>query len=77
MGLLLVVWICSLPFIGLVIAPLFGGQTAVSVAVALLAVMLILCWGRCIPMVVQQYRQRKQGSSPDNVSCELHGGSHE
>ena len=40
MGLILVVWLCALPFIGLLIIPLFGVKAAVVVAASLLIAML-------------------------------------
>lgn len=58
MGLALAVWICALPFIGLLIAPIFGAQTAITVAIASLIVMLILCWGRCILSIVRLFADR-------------------
>jgi len=53
MGLVLAVWICTLPFVGLLVAPIFGAQTAITVAIASLIGMLILCWGRCILNVIR------------------------
>lgn len=77
MGLLLAVWICTLPFIGLLIAPLFGVQTAATIAVALLIVMLIICWGSCIPMAVREYRKWKSRRSSSSSLLELNGGNDE
>ena len=77
MGLLLAVWICTLPLIGLVIAPLFGVQTAAIIAVILLIVMLVICWGRCIPMAVREYREWKSRRSSSSSPRELKAGSHE
>ena len=77
MSLLLAVWICTLPFIGLLIAPLFGVQTAATIAVALLIIMLIICWGSCIPMVVQEYRERNQGHSSNNLLRRVKEARHE
>jgi hypothetical protein len=53
MGLVLAVWICILPFVGLLVAPIFGAQTAITVAIASLIAMLILCWGRCILNIIR------------------------
>jgi hypothetical protein len=61
MGLILVVWLCALPFIGLLIVPLFGVKAAVVVAVMLLIAMLVYCWGNCIPQVVAFYREKLRG----------------
>lgn len=60
MGLILVVWLCALPFIGLVIVPLFGGKVAVIVAALLLIAMLLYCWGYCIPQMAQFYKEKLQ-----------------
>ncbi len=57
MGLILVVWLCALPFIGLLIVPFFGMKAAVIVGALLLIAMLIYCWGSCIPRVVQFYKE--------------------
>ncbi len=77
MGLLLAVWLCTLPFIALVIAPLFGVPAATIIAVMLLIVMLVVCWGRCIPMAVREYREWKSRRSSSNSSRKLKGGSYE
>jgi hypothetical protein len=61
MGLILVVWLCTLPFIGLLIIPLFGVKAAVVVAASLLIAMLVYCWGNCIPQVVRFYREKFWG----------------
>jgi len=58
MGLAFAVWICTLPLIGLVIAPVFGPQTAIAIAVASLIGMLILCWWNCILRLIQRFRNR-------------------
>lgn len=58
MGLILVVWLCALPFIGLLVVPFFGMKAAVIVGALLLIAMLIYCWGSCIPRVVQFYKER-------------------
>ena len=58
MGLILVVWLCALPFIGLVVVPLFGVKAAVVVAALLLIAMFVYCWGNCIPQVVRFYREK-------------------
>lgn len=55
MGLVFAVWICTLPLMGLVIAPVFGAQTALTIAIASLIGMLILCWGTCILRLIQRF----------------------
>ena len=58
MGLTLTMWLCTLPLIAFVVAPLFGGQAAISVAIGLLIIMLAFCWLSCVPKVVQAYREK-------------------
>ncbi len=58
MGLELVVWLCTLPFVALLIASLFGVKTAAVVALLLLIAMLVYCWGNCIPLVVQFCKEK-------------------
>ena len=59
MGLTLTMWICTLPLVAFVVAPLFGGQAAISVAIGLLIIMLVFCWLSCVPKVVQAYREQR------------------
>lgn len=47
MALMIVLWICSLPLIALVILPLFGRTAAFTVALLLLPILLLFCWGIC------------------------------
>jgi hypothetical protein len=47
MALIIVLWLCSLPLIGLVVLPLFGRTVAATTAVGLLVIMLFVCWGIC------------------------------
>lgn len=70
MGLTLTLWICTLPLIGFVIAPLFGRQVAIKVAIGLLIIMLAVCWVRCVPKVVQAYKEKRVLS--DDLSQEQH-----
>ncbi len=56
MGLVLVLWLCTLPFIGLVVAPLLGTRAAIVAAIVLLVALLVYCWGSCIPRVVRLIR---------------------
>lgn len=59
MGLTLTMWLCTLPLIAFVVAPLFGRQAAISVAIGLLIIMLALCWLSCIPKVIRAYREKR------------------
>ncbi len=70
MGLTLTMWLCSLPLITFVVAPLFGRQTAISVAIGLLIIMLVFCWLTCVPKVVQAYKTKRVLS--DDLSQEQH-----
>lgn len=58
MGLIMVVWLCALPFVVLLVIPLFGIQVALVAAAALLIAMLVYCWGACIPQIVKLYRDK-------------------
>jgi len=47
MALALVLWLCSLPLVALIVIPFFGLKTAGVMALALLVLFTILCWGVC------------------------------
>ena len=47
MALAFVVWLCSLPLVGLIAIPLLGLKVAGVVALILLVVAVIVCWGIC------------------------------
>lgn len=47
MLLALVVWLCSLPLILLIVAPLLGLKAAGLAALALFVAVLAICWGVC------------------------------
>jgi hypothetical protein len=47
MLLALVLWLCSLPLVGLLVIPFFGLPMAGVVALGLLIVALAICWGVC------------------------------
>lgn len=49
MGLLLLMWLCTLPLIGLVVVPAFGMQVGLGVAAGSLFAVLVLCWVLCRP----------------------------
>jgi hypothetical protein len=52
MALTLVLWLCSLVLVGLLVVPLFGWQVGWIVAIGLLVVFVVLCWGVCIYRLV-------------------------
>jgi hypothetical protein len=47
MALAFMVWLCSLSLIALFVLPFFGLQVAAAVAVAILLVLLVICWAVC------------------------------
>ena len=53
MILTLVLWLCSLVFVGLIVVPLFGARIAWIVAIGLLIADLALCWGVCAYRLVR------------------------
>lgn len=57
MGITLILWLCSLPLIAFLVLPLFGRAVALSTALALLVVFLVLCWGLCLRHVVAEHTQ--------------------
>lgn len=46
-ALALVLWLCTLPLVGLLIVPFFGLKVGLVVAVALFIVAMVICWGIC------------------------------
>jgi len=44
----LLLWLCSLPPVGLIVLPWLGPRVAVTVAVALLALAITACYTICI-----------------------------
>ena len=57
MALALVLWLCSLPLVGLFVVPFFGLRTAGIVALVMLIVAMAICWGACGWNIV---RERKR-----------------
>ncbi len=47
MALALVLWLCTLPLIGLLIVPFFGLQVVALAAVGLFVIAMTMCWGIC------------------------------
>jgi len=43
----LLLWLCSLPLVGLIVLPWLGPRVAVTVAVALLALAVTACYAGC------------------------------
>jgi len=47
LALAVVMWLCSLPLVAILVIPLFGLKVAAGVAVGLLVLALMVCWGIC------------------------------
>jgi hypothetical protein len=47
MALAIIIWMCTLPLVGLLIFPFFGLKIILLVSAALLIAILVLCWGVC------------------------------
>lgn len=47
MAVALIIWLCSLPLIGILIIPLLGWQAGLVAALVLLLLSMIVCWGIC------------------------------
>jgi hypothetical protein len=47
MALAIVIWMCTLPLVGLLVVPFFGLKVGLIVAVALFIAAMIICWGIC------------------------------
>ena len=47
MALAIVIWLCTLPLVGLLVIPFFGLKVGLIVAVALFIVAMVICWGIC------------------------------
>jgi len=47
MAVALTIWLCTLPFIGLLVIPLWGLRTAALVALIALIIAMVVCWGIC------------------------------
>lgn len=47
MALALVLWLCTLPLVGLLVIPFFGLKVGLVVAAVLFIVAIGICWGLC------------------------------
>jgi hypothetical protein len=47
MALTLCVWLCALPFVVLLLAPLFGWKVTLLAAGGVLLVLALVCWSVC------------------------------
>lgn len=60
MALALIIWICTLPLIALVVAPLLGSGVAWLTAVALFVVIVAICWGVCGWKLIRKAKENHQ-----------------
>lgn len=47
MALAFIVWLCTLPLVGLLAFPLFGSRAALLTTVGLLLALIPVCWSIC------------------------------
>ena len=47
MALAIIIWLCTLPLVGLLVIPFFGLKVGLIVAVALFIAAMVICWGIC------------------------------
>ncbi|MBI2217704.1 MAG: hypothetical protein HYU51_10435 [Candidatus Rokubacteria bacterium] len=47
MALAVAVWVCTLPFVFVLMVPWLGTRAAITTALALLAGLVVVCWGVC------------------------------
>jgi len=47
MAVAIVIWLCTLPLVGLLVIPFFGLKVGLIVAVALFIAAMVICWGIC------------------------------
>lgn len=47
MALAIVIWLCTLPLVGLLVVPFFGLKVGLIAAVVLFIVSMVICWGVC------------------------------
>ena len=54
MSMTLMVWLCCLPLVFLIVAPFFGWKAAGTGALALLGLLLVICFGICTTKVFKK-----------------------
>lgn len=47
MALAIIIWLCTLPLVGLLVLPFFGLKVGLVVAAALFIAAMVICWGIC------------------------------
>lgn len=53
MALAFIIWMCTLPLVGLLVVPFFGLKVGLIVAAALFIAAMIICWGICSWKIVK------------------------
>jgi len=74
MGIVLAVWLCTLPFVGLLFTPVLGISTTIVLAIVLLVLMLALCWGRCMMFIGRALLDSRHQHSVERVSSAFSAG---
>jgi len=47
MAVAILIWLCTLPLIGILIVPFFGWQAGLAAAAVLFILAMFVCWGIC------------------------------
>jgi hypothetical protein len=47
MALAIVIWMCTLPLVGLLVIPFFELKVSLVVAAVLFIAVMVICWGIC------------------------------
>ena len=47
MALAIIIWLCTLPLVGLFVVPFFGPKVGLVAAAALFIAAMVICWGIC------------------------------
>ncbi len=47
MALAIIIWMCTLPLVGLLVVPFFGLKVGLVAAAALFITAMVICWGIC------------------------------
>ena len=47
MALAIIIWMCTLPLVGLLVVPFFGLKVGLVAAAALFIAVIVICWGIC------------------------------
>ncbi len=58
MALILVIWVCTLPLVTIIVAPLFGSRVALISDLLLLVLMMGVCWSICGWKLVKGKKER-------------------